>query len=40
MKLPSDIDEQEVSIIIDEINVMTKKEEQENTSYIDDIMGF
>lgn len=38
MKLPSEIDEQDVSIIIDEINIMTKKEEQENTCYIDDII--
>ena len=40
MKLPSEIDEQEVSIIIDELNVMTKKSEEENKVYIDDIMGF
>ena len=36
--LPSDIDEQFVDIIIDQLNIMIKKENQENTSYIDEII--
>lgn len=36
--LPSDIDKQEVSIIIDELNVISKKQQQEKTVYIDEII--
>ena len=36
--LPSDIDEQFVEIIIDQLNLMIKKENQEQTCYIDEII--
>lgn len=36
--LPSDIDNQFVDIIIDQLNLMIKKENQENTRFIDEII--
>ena len=36
--LPGDIDEQFVEIIIDQLNLMIKKENQENTRFIDEII--
>jgi len=36
--LPSQIDEQYVDIIIDQLNLMIKKDIQENTRYIDEII--
>ena len=36
--LPSDIDEQFVDVIIDQLNLMIKKENQENTRFIDEII--
>ena len=36
--LPLDIDNQFVDIIIDQLNLMIKKENQENTYFIDEII--
>jgi len=36
--LPSQIDEQQIDIIIDELIVLAKKDEAENTLYIDEII--
>jgi len=36
--LPGDIDEQFVDVIIDQLNLMIKKENQENTRFIDEII--
>ena len=36
--LPGEIDEQYVDIIIDQLNVMTKKQNQESTRFIDEII--